>query len=306
MVSLKKFVLLSVFSSAALAAVAAEPKAEVEKAPESDASFQELLRSIDEDSIHEAIHSLSDKFRHGVFHRDSKAVEALHKEDAPLATVLLHLAKRRAESNSTVSTPTSVTPTSQDSTSSQQTASSASTATPVPPTSDSSSAVEPTSSPSSSSESSSSEGSSSDSSSSETPSSSPSASSTPGTTAATTSSDSTSSPASSSSAAAASTASSSFVTSTSSNSGAVTSASSSPTKTQSPYTSTYKSTTTLPNGSLSTVTAVTVVHPTEAVAATAAATGSPSLQQNVAATTMNLKREALVMLGGAMAVAMAL
>jgi hypothetical protein len=79
------------------------------------------------------------------------------------------------------------------------------------------------------------------------------------------------------------------------------------TKHTTPYTSTFKSTTTLPNGEQSTITSITVVHPTETNREVATATGAaPGLQTDNAASTAGLARELFVMVGGAAMVAMAL
>ncbi|KAA8647744.1 hypothetical protein EYZ11_000229 [Aspergillus tanneri] len=82
-----------------------------------------------------------------------------------------------------------------------------------------------------------------------------------------------------------------------------------PTHPTTPYTSTYKSTTTLANGERSTVTSVTVVHPTQTNRAGAGGTGTgpaPGLQTDSAASNNGLTHEFLVMMGGAAMVAMAL
>lgn len=65
-------------------------------------------------------------------------------------------------------------------------------------------------------------------------------------------------------------------------------------------------TTTLPDGSLSTVTKVTIVHPTQAVTATGAGTAAPGLQTGAAPVNAGLTKEIFAMVGGAVAVAMAL
>jgi len=62
--------------------------------------FHRLLESVDDQSIHAILHSLAPKFKHGVFSKDRSAIEQVHSENPPLATSLIHLAKR--QSNSTV------------------------------------------------------------------------------------------------------------------------------------------------------------------------------------------------------------
>lgn len=66
-------------------------------------SLQEILKHVDEAKIHDALHMLSDKFRHGVFPTDTNALEALHKEDASLGARLLKIARRQSPGNSTSS-----------------------------------------------------------------------------------------------------------------------------------------------------------------------------------------------------------
>src|SRR2546421_8342831 len=71
-------------------------------------SFYRLMDDVGENSIHSILHSLVPKYRHGVFSKDSKALEQVHSEDPPLATSLLRLAKRQKTSfiNTTTSTST--------------------------------------------------------------------------------------------------------------------------------------------------------------------------------------------------------
>lgn len=65
-------------------------------------------------------------------------------------------------------------------------------------------------------------------------------------------------------------------------------------------------TTTMPDGSLSTYTRVTVVHPTHSETATATGTAAPGLQTGGASVRTGLTKEISAMLGGAVIVAMAL
>ena len=64
-------------------------------------SFYRLIDDVNENSIHSILHSLVPKYRHGVFSKDSKALEQVHSEDPPLATSLLKLAKRVVNTSST-------------------------------------------------------------------------------------------------------------------------------------------------------------------------------------------------------------
>lgn len=76
------------------------------KAPSDVEGFQRLLADLDETSIHRALHLWSSKFKDGVFSHDRTALEAVHSENPPLATSLLHLAKRQ-NNNTTTTIPTS-------------------------------------------------------------------------------------------------------------------------------------------------------------------------------------------------------
>lgn len=64
--------------------------------------FQRLLADIDDSSIHSALHHWSSKFQDGIFSHDRTALEAVHSENAPLATSLLRLAKRQSDNNTTI------------------------------------------------------------------------------------------------------------------------------------------------------------------------------------------------------------
>lgn len=70
-------------------------------------SFQRLLSDVSDDSIHSVLHSWAPKFQDGVFSKDRTAIEAVHSENARLATRLVQLAKRQGGGNSTATTPTS-------------------------------------------------------------------------------------------------------------------------------------------------------------------------------------------------------
>jgi hypothetical protein len=230
--------------------------------PEDQTPFQELLKQSDKNAIHVALHSLSDKFRHGVFATDTNAIEAIHNEDAPLATHLLKLARRQGVDGNNATTTATRSPTSQ-------------TSVVTPPASESSS--EATTSQSGFS-----------------------------TTISVATTVTTASTSASSTSV--STAGPTTLTTSASPSTTTTAATTTSPGITTPITSTYKQTTTLPNGSLSTFTAVTVVQPTQGGqggGAVATATTTPSLQSG-ACTTHGLTMEVLALLGGAIAVAMAL
>lgn len=65
-------------------------------------AFQKLLNEVDPPALHSALHEHSPKkFAHGMFREDRIAVEAIHREDPPLAQSIVILAKRQFVSNST-------------------------------------------------------------------------------------------------------------------------------------------------------------------------------------------------------------
>ncbi|KAF6240472.1 hypothetical protein HO173_001140 [Letharia columbiana] len=59
------------------------------------AGLQKLLDQVDAPSLHAALHDLSPKkFKHGMFQDDRTAVEAIHKDEPSLATSVVNIAKR--------------------------------------------------------------------------------------------------------------------------------------------------------------------------------------------------------------------
>ena len=71
------------------------------------AAFQQLLDQVDPPALHAALHNYSPrKFKHGVFQEDRTAVEAVHRDDAPLATTIVSVAKRQDQSNNTTAVVT--------------------------------------------------------------------------------------------------------------------------------------------------------------------------------------------------------
>ena len=105
MIRLFHFLFVLLFTSIAVAASPTDNSA-TESHNHDQASLRELMENIDESSIHNALHLLSDKFRHGVFPTDTNAIEALHKEDASLATSLLKYAKRQNSADNSTSSAT--------------------------------------------------------------------------------------------------------------------------------------------------------------------------------------------------------
>lgn len=67
-----------------------------------DEKFQQLLAQVDPSTLHAVLHHHSPKkFQHGMFREDKTAVEVIHRDDAPLATSIINLAKRQEISNGT-------------------------------------------------------------------------------------------------------------------------------------------------------------------------------------------------------------
>ncbi|OWP07375.1 hypothetical protein B2J93_6154 [Marssonina coronariae] len=74
---------------------------------ESKRHFQELLNSVDAAALHKVLHehASESRYQHGIYQDDRTAMEALHQEDADVATSLVELARRQA-GNTTVVTAT--------------------------------------------------------------------------------------------------------------------------------------------------------------------------------------------------------
>lgn len=104
--------LLSILPSYALTDPLNPQVVERELAPEAAPNaetFQKLLNEVDPPALHLLLHEHSPKkFAHGMFREDRVAVEAIHREDPPLAESIVSLAKRQAVTNGTAqSSPTS-------------------------------------------------------------------------------------------------------------------------------------------------------------------------------------------------------
>lgn len=97
--------LLSILPSYGLADPSNPQIIEREAVPEAEPNveaFQKLLNEVDPPALHSALHEHSPKkFAHGMFREDRTAVEAIHREDPPLAQSIVMLAKRQVVSNST-------------------------------------------------------------------------------------------------------------------------------------------------------------------------------------------------------------
>ncbi|MCJ1246196.1 hypothetical protein MMC30_003401 [Trapelia coarctata] len=94
--------LLSRISSYVISEPIPEEEADREALSDLEA-FQQLLDQVDPPALHAALHDFTPKkFKHGVFKEDRTAVEAVHRDDASMATSILALAKRADPGNSTV------------------------------------------------------------------------------------------------------------------------------------------------------------------------------------------------------------
>lgn len=72
-------------------------------------TFQRLLQQADPPSLHAALHDFAPRFKHGMFREDKNAVEFIHRDDASLATSIIKLAKRQEIVNGTFTSTTSPT-----------------------------------------------------------------------------------------------------------------------------------------------------------------------------------------------------
>ena len=91
--------LLSCISSYVITEPSSSREADKETLSDLEA-FQRLLEQVDPPALHAALHDYSPKkFKHGVFKEDRTAVEAVHSIDPSLATSILSLAKRQEPSN---------------------------------------------------------------------------------------------------------------------------------------------------------------------------------------------------------------
>lgn len=286
---LVRLLVLSLVASSTLAIPAperADPDADV-ALPKTN--LHDYIHRIDEDSIQHALR-LFDKYRHGASRPESESSQ----EDSAVAR--MNLVKRSPANSSAAVDPTQATsaPSTQAPTTTSDSSSSSSSSSQDDSTSVASTPTTTTQAPTSTTTTAATTTSSS---SSETTSSSPSSASTTRPTSQPTSASSTSS--STSTSESQSEKSSSSKTTTDEPTTA-------PTTTEGPRTTTYKSTTTLPNGQQSTVTRVTVIHPTQTATAASRTGPAPGLQTDSAASTATFARELWLMVGGAALVAMAL
>ncbi|CAK7564690.1 MAG: hypothetical protein SEPTF4163_002589 [Sporothrix epigloea] len=75
--------------------------------------FSRLLEAVSPESLHDLLHEyLPDTYKHGVYPSEKKAMEAVHRANAALATNIVQLARRDLNGNGTVSSNGSAMPTS--------------------------------------------------------------------------------------------------------------------------------------------------------------------------------------------------
>jgi len=70
--------------------------------------FSSLLDSVDPSALHNVLHSLTPKFKDGVFSKDRSAIEHVHSMDPVMASKLVHIAKRQGNSTGIAPVPVPV------------------------------------------------------------------------------------------------------------------------------------------------------------------------------------------------------
>jgi hypothetical protein len=103
--------ILGALLTLAFASAASHPHCASKTQSKDDVKFKELLSSVSNDALHEVLHDVWKKYKHGVYPEDRTAMEAVHQDNAEMATVLIELAKRQSVTNGTTTTSTSTTST---------------------------------------------------------------------------------------------------------------------------------------------------------------------------------------------------
>jgi len=111
-----RLILLASLSITSLVLSQPAPEPSSNKANQSPFDFQELLNALPEESLHAALHKhLDTKYQDGVYEHDRSAVSVVHEEDPPTATKVLVEAAldliKRQNSNSTSTETTQTTQT---------------------------------------------------------------------------------------------------------------------------------------------------------------------------------------------------
>jgi hypothetical protein len=93
-------VLIVAFLTVVYAAVPVYQRPQDSPGDARETSFQDLLNSVSDASLHDVLINVYEKYKHGVFREDRTAMQAVHDDNAAMATSLVELA-RRQNANST-------------------------------------------------------------------------------------------------------------------------------------------------------------------------------------------------------------
>jgi len=88
-------VLIVVFLTVAYAAVPMYRMPQDSSSGARDTSFQELLNSVSDASLHDVLVNVYGRYKHGIFREDRTAMQAVHDDNAAIATSLVELARRQ-------------------------------------------------------------------------------------------------------------------------------------------------------------------------------------------------------------------
>ena len=95
-------VLIVAFLTVAYASVPVYRRPQDSPSGAKDASFQELLNSVSDASLHDVLIKVYEKYRDGVFPGDRTAMQVVHDDNAAVATSLVELARRQNTNFSSV------------------------------------------------------------------------------------------------------------------------------------------------------------------------------------------------------------
>jgi hypothetical protein len=88
-------VLIVAFLTVAYAAVPVDRRTQDSHSDARATSFQELLNSVSDPSLHYVLTNVYKKYKQGVFREDRMAMQAVHNDNAAIATSLVELARRQ-------------------------------------------------------------------------------------------------------------------------------------------------------------------------------------------------------------------
>jgi hypothetical protein len=88
-------VLIAAFLTVAYASVPVYRRSQYSPNGAKETSFQDLLNSVSDASLHDVLMNVYEKYKHGVFPEDRKAIQAVHDDNAAIATSLVELARRQ-------------------------------------------------------------------------------------------------------------------------------------------------------------------------------------------------------------------